>query len=92
MTLDPELLEILVCPETKEPVRPADQALVERVNRAIEDGDLSNRGGERVKDAIDGGLVREDGTVLYPVRDEIPIMLIDEAIELEDLEEPGAAE
>lgn len=83
--VDPELLEILVCPETKEPVRPADDVLLARINRAIEEGTLTNRGGESVSEKIDEGLVREDGKVLYPVRDEIPIMLIDEAIPLEDL-------
>lgn len=83
--VDPELLEILVCPETKEPVRPADDELVARVNQAVEEGSLVNRGGESVKEPIDGGLVREDGRILYPIRDDIPVMLIDEAIELDRL-------
>jgi len=83
--VDPELLQILVCPETKQPVAPASQELLDRVNRAIQTGELTNRGGETVKDTIDGGVVREDGNVLYPIRDDIPIMLIDEAIELEGL-------
>lgn len=83
--VDAELLEILVCPETKEPVRLADDALLDRVNGAIERGTVQNRGGETVKDPVEEGLVREDGKVLYPVRDDIPIMLIDEAILLDDL-------
>ncbi len=87
--VDPELLEILVCPETKQPVRPAGDELVERVNRAVESGTLENRGGETVREPIDGGLVREDGARLYPIRDDIPVMLIDEAIELDSL--PGEA-
>ncbi len=80
--IDEELLQILACPETKEPVRLAGQDLVERVNRAIAAGNLKNQGGETVSEAIDGGLVREDGARLYPIRDEIPIMLIEEAIPL----------
>lgn len=83
--VDPELLEILVCPDTKQPVRTADEDLVGRINEAIAEGRLVNQGGETVQDTIDGGLVREDGGVLYPIRDDIPIMLIDEAIELDDL-------
>ena len=83
--VDPKLLEILVCPETKQPVRSADAGLLSRVNDAVSRGSLNNRGGDRVEEAVAEGLVREDGAVLYPVRDDIPVMLIDEAIPLEGL-------
>ena len=80
--VDPELLEILVCPETHQPVRPAGGELLDRLNQAIRSGDVTNRGGDEVTDPVEEGLVREDDKVLYPVREDIPIMLIDEAIEL----------
>ena len=80
--IDTELLDILVCPETKAPVKLADDGLLGRVNLAIGAGKVFNRGGEAVREPIDGGLVREDGAWLYPIRDEIPIMLIEEAIPL----------
>ncbi|MEE8395644.1 MAG: Trm112 family protein [bacterium] len=80
--IDEQLLEILACPETKEPVRLAEASLVEILNRAIAAGKVTNRGGEPVKEPIDGGLVRQDGKFLYPIRDEIPIMLVEEAIPL----------
>ncbi len=53
-----------------------------RVNAEIDAGRLRNRGGETVKERISEGLVREDGRILYPVDDGIPVMLIDESIEL----------
>ena len=80
--IDPKLLEILCCPETKEDVSVADAALVERMNRAIAQGAVKNRHGLAVTERIDGGLVRKDGKYLYPIREDIPIMLIDEAIPL----------
>lgn len=83
--VDSELLEILVCPETKQALRLAEDALVQRVNAAVEAGTLRNRAGEPVGERIDEGLVREDGRYLYAVRDGIPIMLIDEAIPLDTL-------
>ena len=82
MTIDPDLLAILVCPETKQPLSAADGTLLDRVNAAVADGDLETRGGETVADEITEGLLREDGRVLYPIRQGIPIMLIDEAIEV----------
>lgn len=83
--IDPTLLEILVCPENKTPVSLADDALVGRVNAAIEAGTLKNRNGEVVDAKIDSGLVREDGAYLYAIRDDIPIMLIDQSIPLAQL-------
>jgi uncharacterized protein YbaR (Trm112 family) len=80
--IDHNLLDILVCPETKQPLRVADESVLEAVNASIVAGSMSNRGGEVVTVAVTEGLIREDGDVLYPVRDDIPIMLIDESIPL----------
>lgn len=81
----PELLEILVCPENKTPVHLADDDLVARANTAIEARTLNNRRGDVIESKIDAGLVREDNAYMYPVRDDIPVMLIDEAIPLDQL-------
>ena len=55
MSVDPQLLEILVCPKCK--------------------GELDYRASEKV-------LVCNACSLSYPVRDDIPIMLIDEATPL----------
>jgi len=78
--IDQSLLDILVCPETKQPLRVADRALLDSLNASISKGSVTNRGGESVTVGLDEALVREDGTLLYPVREDIPIMLIDESI------------
>ncbi|HYT59070.1 MAG TPA: Trm112 family protein [Haliangiales bacterium] len=80
--LDPELLKIMCCPETHQPIALAEPLLIEELNRRIAAGQLKNHGGQPVMEKIDGGLVREDGKCLYPIRGNIPIMLIDEAIPL----------
>jgi uncharacterized protein YbaR (Trm112 family) len=85
-----ELLDILVCPETRMPLKLADGELVRSLNEAIQQGRLTNRAGTKLRSVLDGGLVRQDGSVCYPIVDDIPIMLADEAIPLEQLAGPGA--
>ncbi len=80
--IDAELLKIMCCPETHQPIAVAEPSLIERLNQQIAAGHLANRAGQLVKEKIDGGLVRDDKKFLYPIRDNIPIMLIDEAIPL----------
>ena len=58
-TVDPKLLEILVCPLSKGPLR---------------------------YDAENQELISDKARLAYPIRDGIPIMLIDEA---RSLDEPG---
>lgn len=78
--VDKNLLDILCCPETKQSVSIADADTVKKINDGIQAGEITNRGGAVVKEAIDAGLLREDGKYMYPVREGIPIMLIDEGI------------
>jgi uncharacterized protein len=80
--VDAELIHILACPESKEPVKLAETGLIERLNQAIGAGKVKNRGGDAVTEPVDGGLIRSDGRFLYPIRDDIPIMLVEEAIPL----------
>jgi uncharacterized protein len=78
--VDKELIDILCCPETKQDVTLLDPKIIERVNKQINLGIIKNRGGEAVKESIDAGLLRMDKKYFYPIREDIPIMLIDEAI------------
>ena len=84
-----KLLNLLVCPATKTRLQPADDELLRRLNAAIESGGVTKHSGEPVKGTLGAGLVREDGAVLYPVVDEIPILLIDESIALDQLPAEG---
>jgi uncharacterized protein YbaR (Trm112 family) len=80
--VDQQLLDILVCPETKQVLHLADAESLRRLNEAIGQGSVVNRGGHKLDGPVSEGLVREAGDLLYPIRDDIPIMLVDEAIPL----------
>lgn len=58
-SVDPKLLEMLVCPLTKAPLR---------------------------YDAANNELVSEQARLAYPIRDGVPIMLVDEARSLDEEE------
>ena len=80
--IDPELLKILCCPETHQPLKLAEPNQIRSLNQRITAGALRNRGGAKVEQAIEAGLVRQDGQYLYPIRQDIPVMLVPEALPL----------
>lgn len=85
VNIDKELLAILCCPETKQDVSLAGEPLIASLNARIQKGELKNKGGQPVKEPLDGGLLRADKKILYPIREDIPIMLIEEGIPLEGM-------
>ena len=78
--IDKKLLEILVCPETGEPLEEAGREIIDRLNELVKIGTLVDRSGERVSEKIEGGLICRGGKYLYPVRENIPILLIESSI------------
>ena len=85
--VDPELVEILVCPDTKLNVDLAPAETVEKINLAIKENIVLNVDGQSVKELLQDGLLREDDKIIYPVRDSIPVMLIGEGIPMEQFEQ-----
>ncbi|WP_455242892.1 Trm112 family protein [Petrachloros mirabilis] len=83
--IDKDLLAILCCPETKLDVSLADDTLISKINDAISQGILKNKGQKPVTELLDGGLIRSDRKILYPIREDIPVMLIEEGIPLDGI-------
>ena len=83
--IDPDLLSFLVCPESRMPLAEADDETLAKLNAAVRAGGLKNQAGRKVESLLDGGLVCQDGVILYPIIDGIPILLIDEGIPLDPL-------
>jgi uncharacterized protein YbaR (Trm112 family) len=76
MAVDPQLLEILVCPKTKGPLEKI--ALPPEVRRG-----LVEKYRDRFRDeepVVEEGLYSPDAGLVYPIVSDIPIMLIDEAL------------
>jgi uncharacterized protein YbaR (Trm112 family) len=75
-----DLLALLRCPETLQRLAPADPGLLTRLEARRLAGGLHDRAGNRINDVLSAALLREDGKIVYPVRDGIPILLIDSGI------------
>jgi uncharacterized protein YbaR (Trm112 family) len=79
----PELIALLRCPETLQPLTLAGATLLAQIEARRIAGALMDRTGKRVAEVIASGLVREDQKIVYPIRDGIPILLVEEGIPLE---------
>lgn len=77
---------MLRCPHDRSPLHAAEPALIARLNAAITTRQLRNQAGARVERPLDGGLIRAAGDLMYPIVDQIPVMLYDEAIPIAQLE------
>ena len=78
--IDPNFLHLLVCPTSRQPLRPASATELESVNRAIRGGVATNRGGAVVSTPWVGALATADSAWLYPIQDGFPILVSSEAI------------
>ena len=78
--MDSRLLEILVCPLSKTPLRTLTRAELEALNRAIGSGAVQTVLGSAVATPLRAGLITRDGKVIYRIDDGIPVLLADEGI------------
>jgi uncharacterized protein YbaR (Trm112 family) len=76
----PQFAEILRCPETRQKLSVAPAELLQWMRDEQAAGRLFYKSGKYVTDPVTAGLVREDGRMFYPVINDIPVMLKDEAI------------
>ena len=56
VNIDKDLLAILCCPDTKQDVSLADDALIAKLNEAVTRGQLKNMASKPVTEPLDGGL------------------------------------
>jgi uncharacterized protein YbaR (Trm112 family) len=83
--MDKRLLSILRCPVTQKGLTVASSALLKKVNAAIDDGRLLTADGRVIAETLHEALVTDDGKVLYPIANGIPVLLETESINMEQL-------
>ena len=80
MPVNGKLLEILCCPVSKSPLAMLGRQKLDKLNDAIKSGEALFVDGEKVKDPLQEALITEDGKVVYPVQDDIPVLLEEKGI------------
>ncbi len=78
--MDRKLLDLLVCPATRQPLALLDKPGLEALNRAIAAGGVQRADDTPQTEPVREALITRDRKTLYRVDDGIPVLLIEEAI------------
>lgn len=78
--MDRKLLDILVCPASRQPLGLLDKAGLDALNAAIAVGNVRRADDAVQSDAVREALVTQDRRMVYRVDDGIPVLLVEEGI------------
>ena len=88
MPIPKDLLEILVCPVTQQPLEILSAEKLAALNGRIAAGRAQNTAGAKVEAPITEALITTDGKTIYRIDDDIPNMLAEEGIPAAQLGAP----
>ena len=88
MSIPKDLLEILVCPVTQQPLEILTAEMLSALNARIASGRIQNAGGAKVETPITEALITTDAKTIYRIDDDIPNMLAEEGIPAGQVGEP----
>ncbi len=80
MAISKQLLEILCCPVSHSPLSIAGKTQLQFLNDQISAGEVITVDGEPLAEPLQAALITQDGKVLYPVHDDIPVLLYEAGI------------
>ena len=80
-----ELLDLLRCLDTRGPLQLLTPAELQSLNQLIAEGRIVNRAGKQRQEPLEGGLINEQRSVVYPIDAGIPVMIREEAFDVEGI-------
>lgn len=86
MLVDRKLLDILVCPASRQPLALLDRPALEALNLSIAAGGITRNDGSPQADPLREGLVTRDRKTVYRIDDGIPVLLVEEGIATSQVE------
>jgi uncharacterized protein YbaR (Trm112 family) len=78
--MDRKLLDLLVCPTTRQPLFPLESRGLQALNAAIAAGGLVRGSGDAQSEALREALITRDRKIVYIVDDGIPLLDSENAI------------
>ncbi|WP_293713828.1 Trm112 family protein [Stenotrophomonas sp. UBA7606] len=78
--MDRKLLDLLVSPDTRQPLALLESTGLDALNRAIGTGGITRADGSPQAQSLREALITADRKLVYRVDDGIPVLLADEAI------------
>ena len=78
--MDRKLLDLLVCPSTRQPLAMLDSRGLQSLNDAIAGGGIVREDGSAQTEPLREGLLTRDRKRIYRIDDGIPVLLAEEAI------------
>ena len=78
--MDRKLLDILVCPATRQPLALLEKAGLDALNQAVGAGGVARIDDTPQSEALREALVTRDRKLVYRIDDGIPVLLVEEAI------------
>ncbi|WP_226468794.1 Trm112 family protein [Luteimonas panaciterrae] len=78
--MDRKLLDILVCPATRQSLSLLDKAGLDALNRTIDGGGIKRADDSLQSEALREALVTRDRKLVYRIDDGIPVLLAEEGI------------
>ncbi|GAB3364700.1 Trm112 family protein [Lysobacter rhizosphaerae] len=84
--MDRKLLDLLVCPTTRQPLALLDGRGLQAVNAAIAAGGVFRGDGSAQAETLHEALVTRDRKTVYRLDDGIPVLLAEEAIATAQIE------
>ena len=84
--MNEKILKLICCPSSKKQLKILNEEGLANLNQAISAGLIKNNQGKILKDEIEQALITEDYELAYIVRDDIPVLLENESIKMNQLE------
>ena len=85
-TMKKELLSIICCPISKQSLSFVTRKKLDELNKAINEGLIKTNEGNILNENITDALITDNGMIIYPIKDNIPVLLENKSIHLDQLE------